>query len=68
MPKCDFNKVALLCVALKSHSGMGVLLYIFCIFSEHLFLRSPLDAYLCKELLKTKNFEAFQFIIEICKL
>ena len=28
---------------MKSHSGMGVLLYIYCIFSECLFLRTPLD-------------------------
>ena len=41
MPKCDFNKVAV--TLLKSHFGMGVLLYICCIFSEHLFLRTPLD-------------------------
>ena len=34
MPKCDFN---------KSHFGMDVLLQICCIFSEHLFLRTPLD-------------------------
>ena len=27
---------------LKSHFGVGVLLQIFCIFSEHLFLRTPL--------------------------
>ena len=35
MPNCDFNKVAL-------HFGMGVL--ICCIFSEHLFLRTPLGS------------------------
>ena len=28
---------------LKSHFDMGVFLYICCIFSEHLFLRTPLD-------------------------
>ena len=28
---------------LKSHFGMGILLKICCIFSEHLFLRTPLD-------------------------
>ena len=28
---------------LKSHFGMGVLLQICCIFSEHIFLRTPLD-------------------------
>ena len=38
MPKCDFNKVALL----KSHFGMGVLLQTCCIFSEHSFLGTPL--------------------------
>ena len=36
MPKCDFNKVA------KSHLGMGDHLSIGCIFSEHLFPRTPL--------------------------
>ena len=41
MPKCDFNKATLL----KSHFSMGVLLQICCIFSEHLFLRTPLDGY-----------------------
>ena len=37
MPKCDFNKVTLRCFAalLKSHFGLGVLLYICYIFSEH---------------------------------
>ena len=30
---------------LKSHFRMGVLLYIYCIFSEHLFLGAPLDGY-----------------------
>ena len=35
MPKCDFNK------------SMGVLLQICCIFSEHLFLRTPLDGCFC---------------------
>ena len=37
MSKCEFNKL---------HFGMGVLLYIkfaACIFSEHIFLRTPLD-------------------------
>ena len=29
----------------KSQFGMGVLLLICCIFSEHLFLRTPLDGY-----------------------
>ena len=33
---------------LKSHFDMGVLLWICCIFSEHLFLRTPLDGcYMC---------------------
>ena len=40
MPKCDFNKIATL---LKSHFRMGVLLQISCIFSEHVFLRKPLE-------------------------
>ena len=36
MPKCDFNTVA--ATLLKSHFGMGVLLQICCISSEHLSL------------------------------
>ena len=43
MAKCDFNKVALL----KSHFGMGVLLYICCMFLVHLFQRTPLDGCFC---------------------
>ena len=35
MPKCDFNKIA--ATLLKLHFCMGVLLYIYCIFPEHLF-------------------------------
>ena len=42
MQKCDFYKVPLFTL-LKSHFGMGVLLWICCIFSEHLVLRTPLD-------------------------
>ena len=42
MPKCDF----------KWHFGMGVLLQICCIFSEHLFLRTPPEGSFC--LMKTK--------------
>ena len=41
MPKCDLNKIA--ATLLKFHFGMGVLLYIYCIFSENIFLRTPLD-------------------------
>ena len=41
MPKCDFNKVA--ATLLKSRFGVSALLYICCIFSEHLFLRTLLD-------------------------
>ena len=41
MPKCDL---------LKLHFGMGVLLQICCIFSEHLFLRTPLDGCFCSSL------------------
>ena len=45
MPKFDFNKAATL---LESHFGMGVLLSICCIFSEHFFLRTPLnDCFWC---------------------
>ena len=36
MPTCDFKATLL-----KSHFGMSVLLYVCCIFSEHLFLRTP---------------------------
>ena len=32
---------------LKSHFGIGILLQICCIFSEHLFLRTPLDGCFC---------------------
>ena len=42
MSKCGLNKVTL-----KSHFNMGVLLYISCIFLEHLFLRTPLDDCFC---------------------
>ena len=44
MSKCDFNKVALQSNFIEmSHFGMGVLVQICCIFSEHLFLRTPLE-------------------------
>ena len=46
MPKCNFNKVAK-ATLLKLHFGMGVLLKIGCIFSEPLFLRTPLKGCLC---------------------
>ena len=45
--KCEFNKL---------HFGMGVLLYIkfaACIFSEHIFLRTPLDGCFWHRLLST---------------
>ena len=47
--KYDFNKVALqrYKTLLKSHFGMGVLLQICYIFSEHLFLGAPLDGCFC---------------------
>ena len=32
---------------LKSHFGMGVLLYICYIFSEHFFIRTPLEGHFC---------------------
>ena len=35
---------------LKSHFGMSVLLSICCIFSEHLFLRTPLEGCFCMKL------------------
>ena len=35
---------------LKSHFGMGVLLQICCMISEHLFLRTPLKGYLNKKI------------------
>ena len=47
MSKCEFNKL---------HFGMGVLLYIkfaACIFSEHIFLRTPLDGYFWYRLFST---------------
>ena len=37
MPKSDFNK-SCFTTLLKSHFGMGFLLKICCMFSEHLFL------------------------------
>ena len=36
MPKCDFTLV-------KSHFGIGILLYICCIFSKNVFFRTPLE-------------------------
>ena len=39
MPKCDFNKVDLL----KLYFGMGALPWICCIFSKHLFIRTPTE-------------------------
>ena len=53
MLKCDFNKVAFATLLklhfgiLKSHLGMGVLLQIHCIFSEHFFNRTSLDGCFC---------------------
>ena len=41
MPKCD------LATLLKSHFGTGVLLYICSLFSEHLFLGTPLGDCFC---------------------
>ena len=45
MPKCGFNKAVEQSKAtlLNSHFGMGDLLSICCIFSEHVFLRTPAD-------------------------
>ena len=40
MPKCDFNKVLGL---VHWCFGIGALLSVCCIFSEHIFLRTPLD-------------------------
>ena len=51
MPKCDFNKVS--SNLLKLHFGMGVLLQICCIFSQHLFLGTPLKSCFCKVLSST---------------
>ena len=63
MPKCDFNKVASWkATLLKSHFGMGVLLKIWCIFWEHLFLRTPLDGCICtssKESFLLSRYAAF---------
>ena len=49
MPKRDFNEVVLQRIAtlMKSYFGMGVLLQICYIFSEHLFLRTPLEDCFC---------------------
>ena len=47
MSKCDFNKVAL-STLLRSYFGMGILLYFYCIFSEHLFVSTPLEGYFRK--------------------
>ena len=47
MSKCEFNKL---------HFGMGVLLYIkfaACIFSEHVFLKTPLDGCFWYRLIST---------------
>ena len=44
MPKCNFNYFA---TSLISHFGMGVLLKIYYIFSEHLLLRTPLEGCFC---------------------
>ena len=38
MPKCDFSKVFL-----QSQFDMCVLLEIYCVFSKHLFIRTPLE-------------------------
>ena len=46
-PRRSEVSIKLLCIALiallKSYFDMGVLLYICCIFSEHIFLRTPLE-------------------------
>ena len=34
---------------MKSHFRMGALMYICCIFLEHVFLRTPLDGCFCNE-------------------
>ena len=49
MPQCD----------LKSHFSMGALLYICCIFPEHLFLRTPLEG--CFRLFIEKQSSYFYF-------
>ena len=36
-------------ISLKSHFGTGVLLWTCCIFSEHIFLRTPLDGWFWPE-------------------
>ena len=43
MPKCNFNFATLL----KSHFGVGVLLKICFMFSEHLFLGTPFGGCFC---------------------
>ena len=49
MPKCEAT-------LLKSHLDMGVLLQIYCIFSEHLFLRTPPEGCFYKRNLQNFNF------------
>ena len=46
MPKCKFNKLAY-AILLKSHFNISVLHEICCIFSEQLFLRTPLEGCFC---------------------
>ena len=58
MPKCDFNKVAHF-GNLKSYFGIGVFLQICYIFSEHLFLRTPLGGCPCKILKANLNFNSY---------
>ena len=64
MPKFDFNKVAKAAL-LKSHFCMGVLLYIYCIFSEHPFLGAPLGGCFCRWEIP---FDLFHFESFICYL
>ena len=40
----------MICNLLKSHFGIGFLLEICCLFSEHLLTRAPMDVYLCMKL------------------
>ena len=46
-PEVFLSKSILRATLLKSHFGTGFLLYICCIFSEHLFLRTSLDSCFC---------------------
>ena len=61
MPKCDFTKVAKQskAILLKSHFNVGVILQIYCILSEHLLLRAPLNGCFCRVFHKKLHLRCF---------